>query len=123
MNKGVIVVVAGGKRFKDVKLLHRALDAFHRKHHIGTLITGELPGAEEMAYFWGVTHHIATIITKPTTPDLIGRYSIERRNCDVLKEYSPFAVIAFPGEGQTEHMIAVAEEINCRVWKVAADWR
>lgn len=123
MSNGVIVVVVGGKHFRDLKLLHRALTAFHRKHHIGTLITGEDPGAEEMAYFWAVSNHIATIITKPTTPDLIGRYSRERRNCDVLKDHQPNVVIAFPGEAKREHMVATALDNGVKVWQVSADWR
>jgi len=67
---GVKVAVTGGKRFSDVELLHRALDAFHRKHHISTLITGPQKGAEQMAYFWSIAKHIPEIITVPPTPDI-----------------------------------------------------
>lgn len=47
-----VIAVCGDKKFKDRKLLERALNEVHRRQAITRLITGNLAGAEEMAYWW-----------------------------------------------------------------------
>jgi hypothetical protein len=125
MATGIKVAVTGSKRFRDVKLLHRALEAFHRKHPIGTLITGDRAGVEEMAYYWAVAKHIREIITVPVTMDMTGHFNYESRNRDILQYYTPFAIIAFPPQidGATQHLVYTARDLGYKVWEVPTDWR
>lgn len=118
---GYKILVCGGKSFSDYKLLHRALDAVHRKHHISCLITGEQKGAEEMAYFWAVSRRIAEIITVPATPDMIGKLCRERRAKDLLVEYEPDAVVAFPSRSQ-DAALWFAKERGFKVWEVPKNY-
>lgn len=117
------IIVCGGKRFSDLKLLDRVLDAVHRKKHIRTLVTGEFPGAEQMAYYWAIRARIETIITVPMRPDMIGALDVRRRNEDMLQRFGPDAVIAFPGRSETSHLAELAERHDIFVWRVPPDWR
>lgn len=121
---GVVrLVVCGGKRFKDLRLLERALDAAHAKRLITTLITGGLPGAEEMAHYWAVRTGIERIITIPAKPDLLGRRSLVMRNHEIVNQLDPEGVVAFAGGGETEHMVEIAKDKGLPVWRVPPDWR
>lgn len=119
---GITVVVSGGRRYSNVKCLHRALDAVHQKHHISRLVTGERAGAEEMAHFWGVQRRIRAVITVPATPDLNGRYSRDVRNSDVLREYQPDAIVVFNGVGGVDRLAEMARERGYQVWEVPDDY-
>lgn len=120
---GIKIVVCGGKAFKDIKRLQRALEAIHRKHHIDTLITGVKPGAEEMAFFWASNRSIREIITVPAGPEaLTGRINYQRRNFDLLDKYRPDAVVAF-SYPEPDGMIAIAQQHGFKVWNVPVDFR
>lgn len=124
MKESFKVVVTGGNKC-DLKLLHRALDAVHRKHKISTLIVGERPGAEEMAYNWGIIRCIKEIITVPINKGPY-RHAYDERNLNVLQYYRPNAVIIFPpfvGEPPPNNMLRVAKEKEYLVWEVPVDWR
>lgn len=120
---GIKIVVCGGRSFKDLKRLQRALEAIHRKRFIDTLITGTRPGAEEMAFFWASNRHIKEIITVPAGPEaLTGRVNYQRRNFDLLNKYRPDAVVAF-SYPETDGMVAIAKQHGFKVWEVPADYR
>ena len=54
---------SGGRKFADGELMDRAMDALHRPRGVELLVTGELPGAQQMAYYWAVRNRIPEIIT------------------------------------------------------------
>lgn len=120
---GIKIVVTGGKRFRDQKLLYRALDAVHKKHHIDTLVVGARAGAEEIAYQWGVVRTVREIVTFSGYA-LDGHQSYIDRNRDMLQYYAPSAVVVFPAihEGVAKHMAEFARSMGYKVWEVPADW-
>jgi hypothetical protein len=61
----VKVLVSGGRKFADAKLMDRALDALHRRKRVEMLVIGAEKGAYEMAYYWGVRAHVPIIVTVP----------------------------------------------------------
>lgn len=117
------VLVSGGRRFADVKLMDRALDALHRRRRVEFMVTGELPGAQQMAYYWAVRNRISMIVTVPMQPDLTGRLDWSRWNRDVLKRFTVDGLVVFPGRAETDHLAELAESIGLRVWRVPMNWR
>lgn len=117
------LLVSGGRKFADLKLMDRALDALHRRKRIGLLATGSLPGAQEMAYYWAVRNRIATIVTYPQQPDLSGRLNCSHWHHEVLKKWAFDGVVVFPGKPETDHLADLAESVGFRVWRVPHDWR
>jgi hypothetical protein len=116
-------LVSGGKQFQDLKLLDRALDTLHRRKRVNMLVTGGLPGAQEMAYYWALRNRIALILTFPMQPDLTGRLDFSRWNHDVLKQFTFDGVVVFPGRAETEQLAELAEGAGLRVWRVPKGWR
>lgn len=116
------VLVSGGKRFADLKLLDRALDTLHRRKRIQLLVTGGQPGAQEMAYYWALRHRIKFIVVFPMQPDLTGKLDFSRWNHDVLKQFKLDGLVTFPGRAETDHLGDLAESIGLRVWRVPSDW-
>lgn len=53
----ITVLVCGGRRFNDRKLLERSLNAVHVRRPITTLITGNQAGVEEMSYWWAAVDY------------------------------------------------------------------
>jgi hypothetical protein len=117
------VLVSGGRKFADVKLMDRALDALHRRKRIDLLITGALSGAQEMAYYWAVRSRVPTVVTVPMQPDLTGKLDWSRWNHDVLKRFELDGLVVFPGRSETDHLAELAESNGLRVWRVPANWR
>jgi hypothetical protein len=119
----VKILVSGGQRFDDYKLVDRAMDALHRKKRIRFLITGGLKGAQEMAYYWAVRSRIPAILTVPMQPDLTGALDWSRWNRDILKRFEVDGLVLFPGRSETEHLAELAEDMGRRVWRVPRSWR
>ena len=121
---GIKLVAIGSKRFNDQRLLYRALDGVHRKHHIDTLVTGARPGAEAMIYQWGIAREIRIVATIPGLT-LNDQKNLHNRNRDMLQYSLPQAVVVFctPHEAAAADMIASALALGYKVWSVPADWR
>lgn len=119
----VKMLVSGGKKFADLKLMDRALDTLHRRKRIQQLVTGGLSGAQEMAYYWALRNRIPFIVTFPMQPDLTGRLDSSRWNHDVLKQFVLDGLVVFPGRSETEHLAELAESAGLRVWRVPENWR
>lgn len=117
------ILVSGGLKFADRKLMDRAMDALHRRKRIECLFTGARSGAQEMAYYWAICNRIPYIVTLPMQPDLAGKLDWSRWNHNVLREHTLDGVVVFPGRAETDHLGDLAEEQGIRVWRVTKDWQ
>jgi hypothetical protein len=122
----VKILVSGGLKFDDRKLMDRAMDALHRRKRIACLCTGARQEAQEMAYYWAVRNRIPYIVTLPMQPDLTGKLDWSRWNHNVLKQLmleGLDGLVAFPGRAETDHLADLAEEHRIRVWRVPKNWQ
>jgi hypothetical protein len=118
------VFVVGPPRFADVKQVQRALDAFHRKHHVDTLIVDEMGGVAEQAYFWATSRRVERVLTRPARIEaLTQRISRIRHHAEILVDDAPDAVIAFAPQHETPPIKRFCDQLGIRMWWVPADYR
>ena len=109
------VIVCGGRDYTDADALNAALDRFHAQHGITCVIQGGAKGADALAYQWAASrrimvHHVSADWGKH------GKAAGPKRNEQMLQEFSPNAVIAFPGGRGTAHMKRIAKEAGVPVF-------
>lgn len=115
------VIVCGGRNFRDAAFLDVALSAFHRKHRIELVITGDgdgvagAPGADKLAASWATAHgiHVASVRALWKTHD---KAAGPIRN-GILLTLDPEAVIAFPGGPGTADMVKRARDEGLPIWE------
>ena len=77
------------------------------------LLHGGGPGAEKIAASWAEKHGVHQVVCKPNW-DRDGKAAPFRRN-DVLLNFLPKGLVAFPGSGITNNMIDKARKIGIPV--------
>lgn len=102
---GEVVIVCGGRYFKDRKVVFDALDSMSRQ--IDIVVTGGARGADTLADEWAQARGKARIIF-PANWDGEGRAAGHIRNRRMLDIAKPKRVIAFPGGAGTEGMKDIA---------------
>ena len=111
--EGTLVAFAGGKDFDDVTAIWRSLDSIKIKYDDMVLLHGGGPGAEKIAASWAEKNGVHQVVCKPNW-DRDGKAAPFRRN-DVLLNFLPKGVLAFPGSGITNNMIDKARKIGIPV--------
>lgn len=107
------VLVCGGRDFSNSLLLVKALE----KYPITHLAHGGAKGADHLAGRWAEAAGIP-ISVYAAQWDKYGKSAGIRRNFDMLKDFEPNMVVAFPGGTGTAHMVAIAEKAGVTVVKV-----
>ena len=115
---GTLVAFTGGKDFDDVAAIWRSLDSVRIKYEDMVLLHGGGPGAEKIAARWAEKHGVHQVVCKPNW-DRDGKAAPFRRN-DVLLNFLPKGLVAFPGSGITNNMIDKARKIGIPVLQAAA---
>ena len=95
--EGTLVAFTGGKDFGDVTAIWRSLDSIKIKYEDMVLLHGGGPGAEKIAASWAEKHGAYQVVCKPNW-DRDGKAAPFRRN-DVLLNFLPKGLVAFPGSG------------------------
>ena len=108
--EGTLVAFTGGKDFDDVTAIWRSLDSIKIKYDDMVLLHGGGPGAEKIAASWAEKHGVHQVVCKPNW-DRDGKAAPFRRN-DVLLNFLPKGLIAFPGSGITNNMIDIFKNLN-----------
>ena len=116
--EGTLVAFAGGKDFGDVTAIWRSLDGIKIKYEDMVLLHGGGPGAEKIAASWAEKNGGHQVVCKPNW-DRDGKAAPFRRN-DVLLNFLPKGLVAFPGSGITNNMIDKARKIGIPVLLAAA---
>ena len=100
--EGTLVAFTGGKDFDDVTAIWRSLDSIKIKYDDMVLLHGGGPGAEKIAASWAEKNGVHQVVCKPNW-DRDGKAAPFRRN-DVLLNFLPKGLLAFPGSGITNNM-------------------
>lgn len=115
----MIVLVTGGRDYKDRAFVFRILDAIHAKRTITLLVEGGASGADTFARQWAQARRIS-FKTFEAEWDRYGGHAGRVRNCRMLREAKPDMVAAFAGGVGTRHMCSIAREAAVPVlesWK------
>lgn len=112
----MIVVVTGGREFKNDEFIFETLDKLHRESPINILVEGGARGADRGARLWAKQNNV---LSKTYYPDWMryGNAAGAIRNRAMLIGESPDLVIAFPGDKGTKNMIMQARRAKVKVRK------
>ena len=116
--EGTLVAFTGGKDFADVTAIWRSLDSIKIKYDDMVLPHGGGPGAEKIAASWAEKNGVHQVVCKPNW-DRDGKAAPFRRN-DVLLNFLPKGLLAFPGSGITNNLVDKARKIGIPVLLAAA---
>ena len=108
--EGTLVAFTGGKDFADVTAIWRSLDSIKIKYDDMVLLHGGGPGAEKIAASWAEKNGVHQVVCKPNW-DRDGKAAPFRRN-DVLLNFLPKGLLAFPGSGITNNLIDILKNLN-----------
>lgn len=111
------ILACGGRDYLNVKRIHEALSAVHRKHGISVLIHGAAAGADTIAGHWALLHGI-DVEEYPADWERYGRRAGPIRNRQMVKLGRPDAVVAFRGGPGTADMVVHALACGLKVWQV-----
>lgn len=111
------VLVCGGRTFSNKPLVWATLNNLNVSQKIDLLIEGGANGADSLARAWAKESGVP-IQTCPADWAKYGRAAGHIRNKQMLDQWSPDLVIAFPGGKGTENMVAQATKRNVRVVRV-----
>ena len=90
---------------KHVTAIWRSLDGIKIKYEDMVLLHGGGPGAEKIAASWAEKNGVHQVVCKPNW-DRDGKAAPFRRN-DVLLNFLPKGLLAFPGSGITNNLIDI----------------
>lgn len=115
----IVVLVTGGREYKDQALVFKVLDLMHGKHGIKLIIEGGARGADHLARLWAKSRDVP-LRTFPADWKVHGKRAGPIRNGQMLKEGHPDWVIAFEGGSGTADMLSQAWKAGVRTfstWK------
>lgn len=115
------VLVCGGRKFDNERLIYRELDEYHERTSISHLIQGGAPGVDTIARDWARSRGV-----QPVTCEALWDYYRQHgsskaagpiRNRAMLL-LSPDIVLAFPGGAGTSNMVQIALKAKLKVYRV-----
>jgi len=109
-----VVLVCGGRAFRDRRLLFSTLDNLT----IDCLVHGGAEGADSLAGEWAISRKVPEIIV-PAQWNGFGRPAGILRNGWMLKFTKVNHVVAFPGGRGTANMIQQAEKAGIQLMVVS----
>jgi len=114
------VLVCGGRDYKDLDAVYGALDEIAQDAfpELINIVNGGATGADTLAAEWAHVRQL-TYITVPAPWRTYGKRAGMVRNEEMLAEWRPDLVVAFPGGRGTENMIDLAERAGVEVRRVA----
>ncbi|URQ03738.1 hypothetical protein PVA23_361 [Vibrio phage PVA23] len=117
------ILVCGGRKYNNRKLVYAALDKIYNSSYIGrlTIIEGGALGADRLAQDWANQAHIdVELITCEADWDKHGVSAGYRRNTD-MANLKPDLCLAFKGGRGTQNMVDICRDRNIKVhlleWK------
>ena len=121
----LVVVVTGGRYFKDRSLVFHTLSTLRAECRRCLVIIegGCLTGADALAREWLKLHKRPEFIegmTEHADWNRHGRAAGPIRNRKMLEEYEPDLVVAFEGGRGTQSCIDIAKELSITVRKIRA---
>lgn len=111
----MIVLVCGGRNFKNKGLVFHALD--NLPVNITKIVNGAASGADKLSTLWAKERNIK-YQEYPANWKKWGRAAGIRRNAEMLALEKIDVVVAFPGGKGTADMVRRAKEAGVKVIKV-----
>ena len=110
------VLVTGGRKYQDRRMLFEVLDYCSAKNdEITLVIEGGASGADTLAREWGQARYVP-VLTMFADWQKYGKAAGPIRNGEMLEKAKPDLVIAFPGGVGTENMIKQSHEAGIEVF-------
>lgn len=113
----MIVLVCGGRDYRNSACVFRVLDELHSKRHIDHLIQGGAYGADRIAALWSKASRVTLTTYWADWPSL-GKQAGPARNQRMLDEGKPELVVAFPGGRGTADMVRRARAAGVEVMEI-----
>ena len=111
------VIVCGGRDYHNDVRVREILDAGIDGQQITALAEGGASGADEHAEEWAIVRKVP-VRTYPAQWAKYGGAAGPMRNAEMLADFKPDAVIAFPGGKGTADMMRKAKAAGVRVIEV-----
>lgn len=108
------VLVCGGRNYQNKRFLFEELDMLNVEEGITMVIEGGASGADNLAFEWARSRY-KPVITHFADWASLGVAAGPIRNAEMLQNYAPDLVIAFPGGKGTEDMVNRAKTANVEV--------
>lgn len=102
LNRGMRVVVTGGRDYKDQVTLYAKLDLINGLYAMSMVSHGGCEGADTLTTQWCINHGVLCTI-------------YPKRMGEMLELAKPDMVIAFPGHAGTDHCVMLAQQLNITV--------
>ena len=103
----VRIVVTGGRGFSDRELLAKTLD----NYSIAELAQGGASGADRLAKEWAKANN-TPVVTFEADWKQFGYAAGPMRNLQMLKDFAPDLVVAFPGGSGTADCVRKARQLG-----------
>lgn len=116
MSNALRVIVCGGRRFNDSRVVFAALDRIHAETPIGVVFHGNARGVDTLADVWGRRAGIR-VFAVPAEWAKHGKAAGPKRNQAMLG-HRPDMVIAFPGGNGTADMVKRATKAGVKVLRI-----
>ena len=110
------IVVTGGRDFCDAPALVRALDAIYAEGPF-RLAQGGARGADGRARDWASARGVGCV-TYAADWQRYGRAAGVIRNREMLQDFAPDLVVAFPGGRGTQHCCDTARKMGITIIEV-----
>jgi len=108
------VIVTGGRYFTDEALLFEFLDVVKQKFNLTEICHGAASGADTLAGKWAELRGVS-VKQFPALWEKYGRSAGPRRNLQMLQEFKPDLLVAFPGGKGTRDMIEKARNAKIQI--------
>ena len=117
LGRSLVVVVGGGRDYKDHARVWWALDGVHVAHGIARLAHGGARGADTLAGEWAREVDVDVEVFAAEW-ERLGKRAGFVRNEAMLDAVKPDLVIAFEGGKGTDNLVTGARSRGLRVWRV-----
>lgn len=102
----MIVLITGGRDYKNQRELFAVLDRLHAERGFTFLVHGDAPGADQMAHRWAKKRGVQPVAMEALW-DVDGDAAGSKRNKRMLEFAKPSLIIAFSGGRGTANMMKI----------------
>lgn len=114
----MIIVVTGGRNYKDKEQVFKALNHVHARRGISELYHGGCSGADKLAEEWALKNSVP-VKCFPADWKKHGKSAGPVRNIEMIrtaKQNGSAGLVAFPGGRGTQNAVTTAKMFKINVW-------
>lgn len=114
----MIVLVTGGRDYRDRRELYAVLDRLHAERRFTFLVHGDARGADKLAHAWAMSRGVQPV-AMPAMWDFDGEEKAgSKRNQRMFTFAQPDLIVAFSGGRGTANMMRIGYEARKKGHKV-----